>query len=164
MVFAEFLEALLRIDVHTAELEEVEDGVVSTDTLGLKEYRSWTFQSDGNSCQDEYRRQKDDAQAGEDDVEETLPDGYLEFEDAVFRSFVVEKDVFTVRNEQNLLVQLCDGCFLMDGVIDTAFHVQVTFLTGHGVRDEYDVDIAAFLTQIGDCSDVLAAHISFKEH
>ena len=52
----------------------------------------------------------------------------------------------------------------MDGVVDAAFHVNIAIFLIHCVRHEDNVNIAAFLAKIGDGSNILASHVTFKEH
>ena len=78
--------------------------------------------------------------------------------------YIVKQDVFSVRDELNLLIQFCNGSTSDNGVVDTAFHVDIAFFSRHVVGDENDIYVTAFLSQIGDGCDVLVTYIPFEEY
>ena len=157
-------QTLLSIDVHRTELEEVEDGVVGTHTLGLIYHRALALQTDGNGGDDKDGRQDDDAQCGEEDVKQAFPDGYLETEHPVTRSLVVEEHTLAVGNKLNLLIQFRHGGIQGYRIVDAALLIDLAVFIAEVAGEQDDIGVLALFPDIGDGSHVLVALVLLEEH
>ena len=82
----------------------------------------------------------------------------------MFGAFVIEKYVLTIGYELNFLVQCRNRRITFYGIIDTAFHINITLLWCHSIGKENDIYIVALLAKVGDGGDVFVADTTFVKH
>ena len=76
----------------------------------------------------------------------------------------VEEHAFTICDELNLLVHLCDSGIGVHCVVDTTLLVHLPVVQSQLVGEQDDIDVLTFLAQIGDGGNVFSLHTLLIEH
>ena len=82
----------------------------------------------------------------------------------LLRHLIIEHDGLTIADELYLFVELGDRCIDRQCIINAAILIDLPLLVAHRISQQDDIDIAAFLAQIGYRSDILIAHILLEEY